>query len=85
MTAYAENYCALALCILTNMVPEQAFRRAGCESPETKTQQRKRETAEMLDLRRKGFTYEQIGQLYGVRQETVWKRLKKYQEVKAFE
>lgn len=77
MNALAENYYALALCILTDTIPEKAFMLIFGDQ-ETRAEKRLRETLEMVNLKEQGLTYKQIGRLYGVRIDAVWKRLKKY-------
>lgn len=74
------NYCALYLAIIKNYTHEQAF-----EILENGKLSRKkvdlRTLQEMVQLRGRGLTYKQIGEIFGLRAHAVYKRLKKAQKM----
>ena len=80
MSPLADNYCALAMCIISNTLPEKALRRFSLieSKPRYGTEEFRAQTAEMLEMRRQGMTVRAIGDVYGVTGSTVCIRLKNY-------
>lgn len=73
-----ENYYALAVCILRNCTPEQAF-----QLLETGKKKRVKKgtcldvVPERQKLREQGLSYKAIGEIYGMSKDGVYIRLKK--------
>ena len=75
MNGIEYNYCALAICILTNCLPEHAF--ARLDNKNTKVRLSEQDTEDMIELK-KTMTYQKIADIYGVSADTVCRRVKKY-------
>lgn len=78
-----DNYLALAVCILTDLGPDEAFARVVPRTYTEYLQQKQRETLEMIRLKNKGLTYNQIGERFEMKGNAVCKRIKRYQEGRA--
>lgn len=73
-----ETYYALLIAILTPCTPEQAF--GLMESGEKKHVDswiRTEMLKEMIRLKKQGLTYQQIGDIYGLGKDDVFKRIKR--------
>lgn len=73
-------YLALAVCILTNLTPEQAFERVAPESG-GRVKHNDNDIIEMIKLK-KTMTYAQIGQIFNISANTVYRKIKKYNQTK---
>jgi hypothetical protein len=73
-----ENYCALAIAILNGCSQEQAFDLyyEGRMLPISLADKRA-ETEDMITLNRKGMSYAEIGDIFGLARGTVGKRIKR--------
>jgi hypothetical protein len=75
------SWIALAVCILTPKTIEQAFNDLVVDpriSP--RKQQKSTDTIDMVKLREKGLTYQAIGQIFGLKHDTVFKRIKRFKQ-----
>jgi len=73
-----ENYCALALSIVKGYFPETAF--AKLESPHPHTVDNiilPEDINLMKRYRKRGLTYKQIGNLFGLSMDVVYSRIKR--------
>ncbi len=73
------NWCALIISILKKCTPEQAFESLEKCSPIKYHQNKtitKHDVMNMIKLKKK-LTYQQIGDLYGMSKDAVFKRIKK--------
>ena len=74
-------YMALAVCILTDLEPEEAFDRVSAPVTWAQKVARNRErTEDMIKLKEQGFGYKEIAEMYGVTRGTVWNRIKQYKK-----
>ena len=71
-------YSALALCILTNLTPEQAFERLDPPGAKPKNRLLTREDTEDMIEMRKTMDYGQIAECYGISKSAVFSRIKRY-------
>ena len=74
MNGIEHNYCALAICILTNYIPEQAFARLDNRS--TKVRLDDQDIVDMVKFK-ETMTYQAIADMYGVSADTVYRMVKK--------
>ncbi len=72
----SENYYALYLSIVSYLTPEQAF--ALLETGVKKRLLGEQDTIDMKKMRRQGWTFKDIAEAYGIKDSTVYKRLKNY-------
>jgi DNA-binding CsgD family transcriptional regulator len=78
-----ENWCALCVAILKNVTPEQAF---DCLDGKLKNTNfnhgiTEQDILDMIELK-KNYTYAEIGEMYGISENAVFKRMKRYLEPK---
>lgn len=68
-----ENYCALALAIIKDYTPEQAFEvlENGCISRVSQ----KNATQEMIRLKEAGLSYREIGDIFGIPRIAAYRRI----------
>ena len=78
MSTLADNYCALALCILSDTPSDQSIRYFDLDANKQRVTGKQEQTKEMLELRKQGKTMEQIGAAYGLTRSAVCIRLKKF-------
>jgi DNA invertase Pin-like site-specific DNA recombinase len=82
-----DNWCALCVAILCNLTIEQAFDRL--ENYRTKRSRTynclitEEDTQDMVIMRKSNMTYREIGQIYGLNDATVYRRIKRHLEEKA--
>jgi len=69
-----ENYYALCICVLTERIPEEAFREMGLVKEKIKAKET--DIDEVLRLK-KSLTWKEIGELYGVSSNAIQKRVKR--------
>lgn len=69
-----ENYLALAVSILANSPPEHAFNLLTNKFRKDITEA---DVRDMVQLKAK-LTYQQIGEIYGMKKEAVHKRIRNY-------
>lgn len=69
-----ENWYALCVAIVKNVLPEQAFVLLEGQSV-YKTIWGKSNTTDMLRMRQQGMTYNAIGEIYGISGSAVCKRI----------
>lgn len=79
------NWCALALCILTNTAPEDAFLyldgvRKTYRSSRTRLNEE--DDRKMAELKDQGYTYREIADLYQLSLTATIKRIKRYNKHK---
>jgi hypothetical protein len=81
--AIKENWCALALCILTDRIPEEAlcYIRTGADdehlqyhNPDVAEQG----VQEMINMHAAGIKYREIGAIFGIKAQSVCSRIGKY-------
>jgi DNA invertase Pin-like site-specific DNA recombinase len=82
-----ENYYALLVCILTKKTPEQAFLSIGCQGQTRDITMKKYRrqinedtTKNMIEMRKQGMTYREIGKKHGVSSGAAYKRIQRYRE-----
>jgi DNA invertase Pin-like site-specific DNA recombinase len=78
-----ENYYALLICILKPVTIEQGF--DFLDGKVTKVQNKsihKDDVEDMIRLKQE-FTYEDIGRMYGLTKQAVYRRIKRYKEAVA--
>lgn len=78
-----ENWCALCVCILRNVTPEQAFLLLEKNVKFTKNKNVTDEDIEHMIELRKEKTFQEIGDLYGLNPGAVYTRIKRYLSRKA--
>ena len=79
------NYYALCICILTERVPEEAFKdmvlesgtRLRYSSMELKNNNAPEEVREILRLK-KTLTWKQIGEIYGISDQAAYQRVRRF-------
>lgn len=71
-----ENYCALAISIICVCSPEQAFEMLDCGKIK-KHLMSKEDARAMVWYRSKGLTYRQIGELFYIDKDSMYKRIKR--------
>lgn len=78
-----ENWCALCVSILKNVTPEQAFQYLEEEPRNIKYNSTLTELdiLDMIELK-KECTYVELGQMYGISANAVFRRIKRYYENK---
>lgn len=67
------NWYALALSIINNVLPEQAF--SLLENGKTTKKYNTVNLEDMIKLRQQGMTYKAIGEIYGIKESAVCKRI----------
>jgi len=73
-----ENYCALAVSILKDCNPETAFAKLEHEHPAyVKTVVLPEDISLMESYRKRGLTYAQIGNIFGLSMDVVYSRIKR--------
>jgi hypothetical protein len=75
-----ENFCALVISILKNCTPEQAFKCLDTGSTYVTKGEALLDAPEMIEQKKQGFTYNQIGEMFGVSGHVVFRRIKRYKE-----
>jgi DNA-directed RNA polymerase specialized sigma24 family protein len=81
--AIEENWCALALCILSRRMPEEAlcYMRTGHDDEHLKYRNRDvadQDVIEMLEMRNAGVKYRDIGMVFGIKAQSVYSRIYHY-------
>lgn len=80
-----DNWWALMLCILKNITPDcamnifQVFSSGSKQKKVLKYVSRENITA-MCSMKEKGYTYKQIGELYGISADAAQKRMRRGKE-----
>lgn len=76
------SYLALAVCILTNLNPEEAFDRIAPDNTQKKVRRlnKLKETEKMIELRKQGVKYTDIANMFGITKDAVFRRLRRYKE-----
>lgn len=73
-----ENYCALALSIIDGCFPETAFAKLESAHPGAiKTVILPEDISLMQKYRKRGLTYKQIGDIFGLSMDVVYSRIKR--------
>lgn len=77
-----ENYYALAICIMKQCTPEQAFELMNTgKKKRTRKGEALKDAADMIRLRdNQHMTYVAIGELYGLDKDAVYRRIKRAKE-----
>ena len=65
-----ENWYALFMATQREISVEQALKRMGVKAGYA-TNDKKKETRRMVDLKRKGYSYREISRMYGMKYSTV--------------
>jgi hypothetical protein len=76
-----ENYYALLICIFRPVTPEQGFRLLNSRA--TKVQNKsicKNDIEDMIQMKQQKLTYDEIGKIYGLSRQAVYRRIKRYKE-----
>ncbi len=75
----AENYCALAVAILTHSTPERSFEllEKGAGKRTYRSDITEEDIKDMIKLK-EGMTYKAIGELYGLSECVAWRKMKNY-------
>lgn len=68
------NWCALAVAILKNVLPEQAFELMERNVKLTVSND---DVPDMIKMRQQGMTFRQIGDVYGLTASNIFTRIKK--------
>lgn len=71
------NYCALALAIAKRKYTVEGA--INYFSPPVRATDKKSETADMLSMRASGMTYQQIGDVFGIKKCAVYNRIRRLQ------
>jgi len=81
-----ENYCALAVAILTQATPEKAFDLMENLPSRTKTNSHSHITRDDVDdmrrLKSEGLTYSQIGEIYNLDRHNVYAKMNRQKAYK---
>jgi hypothetical protein len=72
-----ENYYALAISILKGCTPEQAFELLENGRIKRKKHSSGNSVEEMIVLKSQGFTYKQIGEMFGMSNKAVYNRIRR--------
>jgi len=73
-----ENYCALALSIVIDCFPETAFAKLESPRPDTINKIILPEDISLMErYRKRGLTYKQIGNIFGLHKDVVYSRIKR--------
>lgn len=76
-----ENYYALLICILRPVTIEKSFDLLeGRITKKRNTSIRKDDIADMIRMKQ-SMTYEEIGEMYGISKQAVYRRIKRFKEV----
>lgn len=76
-----ENYYALLICILKPITIEQGFDLMdGKFSKVQNTAIHKDDIEDMIRMKLRGMTYRDIGELYGLSEQAVYRRIKRFKE-----
>lgn len=74
------SWIALAVCILTPKTIEQAFNDL-VEDPRVDLRKQKMvDTVDMIRLRENGLTYQEIGEIFGLKRDVVFVRIKRFKQ-----
>lgn len=76
-----ENYYALLICILRPVTIEQGF--DMLDGKITKAQNKSIDSCDvedMIRMKQQGMTHREIGEMYGLSEEAVYRRIKRYKE-----
>ncbi|MDT8718298.1 helix-turn-helix domain-containing protein [Clostridium sp. 19966] len=71
----SENYYALLLSILKNYTPERSFKLLNGEKVDK--EHRRKEALDMVELKKAGYTYREIGDMFGVSKDVVYTRIRR--------
>jgi hypothetical protein len=77
-----ENYYALLICILKPVTIEKSFELINGKF--TKVQNKSidnTDVKDMIRMKQQGMTYQGIGEMYGLTDQAVYRRIKRYKEV----
>lgn len=77
-----ENWCALCIAIILKTPPETAFQILDIGQRNRKSVLDFDDTRYMIKLKSEGLTYKQIGDMYGISDTAVCKRMSYYKKVK---
>jgi len=76
-----ENYYALLICILRPVTIEMSFDLMGGKITKVQNKSIKSNDVEdMIQMKQQGMTHRAIGELYGLSEEAVYRRIKRYKE-----
>lgn len=82
-----DNWCAFCVAILCNLTIEQAFDRIenfrGKKSRNYNNLITEEDSHDMVKMRQSNMTYREIGQMYGLSDVAVYRRIKRFMEEKA--
>lgn len=73
-----ENYCALYIAIIKECNVEDAFRLYHYGHKKVVYNKNGEEIENMIKLKNQGYTYQQIGDIYGIARNTVCEKIKRY-------
>lgn len=74
-----ENYYALMVCIFRPCTPEQAFELM--KNKQTRKKQVEMDPHDLMFHRSEGYTYKEIGEMYGTTDHAVYVKIKRYKEL----
>lgn len=76
-----ENYYALLICILLPVTIEKSFDlMEGRITKKRNTAITRNDVKDMIRMKQ-SMTYEEIGEMYGISKQAVYRRIKRYKEV----
>jgi hypothetical protein len=79
--ALKENYYALLICILKPITIETSFQMLNGIFPKRNhTDVHKDDVKDMIRMRQQGITYREIGEVYGMSDEAIYRRIKRFKE-----
>jgi hypothetical protein len=72
------NYCALAVSILANVSVDKALIRMELTNPNVATDDHLLDVEGAIRMREDGLSFREIGEIYGVSPDVIWKRIKQW-------
>lgn len=72
-----ENYAALIISILRGTTPEQSFELYNSGKVGVFRDPDKQNATEMTSLKAQGYTYKEIGEMFGISMGSVYKKMKR--------
>jgi hypothetical protein len=73
-----ENYYTFLICILRPVTVEESLRMMGGIFPIIKSKKKNLNNQDMVDLRNKGMTFKEIGEIFGITETAAYMRVKRF-------